>query len=107
MTCNIASRQYMAYTHLMALFHDKPFQMRASEDWLKKIDDWRRKQPDIPSRAEAIRRLVEIGLMNHGCRGVRRTRVPSQMHRRYRGRMAARTPLNLHRWAIASRALED
>jgi hypothetical protein len=26
------------------------------------LDDWRRKQPDLPSRAEAIRRLVEIGL---------------------------------------------
>jgi hypothetical protein len=26
------------------------------------LDDWRRKQPDIPSRAEAIRRLVEAGL---------------------------------------------
>jgi hypothetical protein len=26
------------------------------------IDEWRRKQPDLPSRSEAIRRLVEIGL---------------------------------------------
>lgn len=46
----------------MVLIHDKPFQMRASEEWLRKIDDWRRKQPDIPSRAEAIRQLVEAGL---------------------------------------------
>jgi hypothetical protein len=30
--------------------------------WLATIDDWRRNQPDIPSRAEAVRRLVEKGL---------------------------------------------
>jgi hypothetical protein len=29
---------------------------------LEKIDRWRRTQPDLPSRAEAIRRLVETGL---------------------------------------------
>jgi hypothetical protein len=26
------------------------------------IDKWRSKQPDIPSRSEAIRRLVKLGL---------------------------------------------
>jgi hypothetical protein len=36
--------------------------MRASDEFLKKIDKWRQKQPDEPSRAEAIRRLVEAGL---------------------------------------------
>jgi hypothetical protein len=29
---------------------------------LTAIDEWRRGQPDIPSRTEAIRRLVEIAL---------------------------------------------
>src|SRR4051794_1121942 len=29
---------------------------------LEPIDNWRAKQPDLPSRAEAIRRLVGIGL---------------------------------------------
>jgi hypothetical protein len=29
---------------------------------LQIIDDWRRKQYDLPGRPEAIRRLVEIGL---------------------------------------------
>jgi uncharacterized protein len=38
------------------------FEMRAPSSFLKTIDDWRRKQPELPSRAEAIRRLVEIGL---------------------------------------------
>jgi hypothetical protein len=31
---------------------------------LKAVDDWRRKQNDLPSRPEAIRRLVELGLAN-------------------------------------------
>jgi hypothetical protein len=26
------------------------------------LDDWRRKQPDIPTRSEAIRRLLEQAL---------------------------------------------
>lgn len=38
------------------------FEMRASDSWLNRVDEWRRIQPDIPSRAEAIRRLVELGL---------------------------------------------
>lgn len=41
---------------------DKRFEMVASEDWLKRVDDWRRKQDDLPSRAEAIRRLVAAAL---------------------------------------------
>jgi hypothetical protein len=39
----------------------KLFQMRVSEEFIALIDGWRAKQPDIPSRAEAIRRLVEQG----------------------------------------------
>jgi hypothetical protein len=32
--------------------------MRVSETFLKPLDTWRKKQPDKPSRSEAIRRLV-------------------------------------------------
>jgi hypothetical protein len=39
---------------------DRPFQMRVSEQFLRMVDDWRRSQIDLPSRAEAIRRLVEL-----------------------------------------------
>jgi len=46
----------------MALQNDKQFQMRVSEDFLRIIDDWRRHQDDLPSRAEAIRRLIHTGL---------------------------------------------
>ena len=41
---------------------DTQLQMRASAEFLKSIDDWRDKQPDSPPRAEAVRRLVELGL---------------------------------------------
>jgi hypothetical protein len=40
----------------------KPFQMRLSPEFLKAVDNWRAKQEDKPSRAAAIRRLVELGL---------------------------------------------
>ena len=30
--------------------------------WVKKVDDWRRREPDLPNFSEAIRRLVEMGL---------------------------------------------
>jgi hypothetical protein len=39
---------------------DRLFQMRVSEQFLRMVDDWRRSQVDLPSRAEAIRRLVEL-----------------------------------------------
>ena len=39
---------------------DRPFQMRVSEDFFRTVDDWRRGQTDLPSRAEAIRRMVEL-----------------------------------------------
>jgi hypothetical protein len=38
------------------------FEMRLDADMIERIDDWRRKQPDLPSRSAAILRLVEVGL---------------------------------------------
>jgi uncharacterized protein YfbU (UPF0304 family) len=38
------------------------FEMRLDEGILLRVDSWRAEQPDIPSRAEAMRRLVELGL---------------------------------------------
>ncbi len=37
---------------------DRPFQMRLSNEFLRRLDEWRRRQPDLPSRAESIRRLT-------------------------------------------------
>lgn len=41
---------------------DERFEMRVDEDLLARIDEWRAKQDRLPSRAEAMRRLAEIGL---------------------------------------------
>jgi hypothetical protein len=45
---------------------DSTLQMRVSKAFLKSIDEWRRRQPDLPSRAESIRRLCEIALKVKG-----------------------------------------
>ena len=42
------------------------FEMRFTVDLLRQIDELRRQQPDLPARAEAIRRLVEAGLAAAG-----------------------------------------
>jgi hypothetical protein len=36
--------------------------MRLELEMIERIDDWRRRQSDLPTRAEAMRRLVERGL---------------------------------------------
>jgi hypothetical protein len=36
--------------------------VRVDPAFLKLIDEWRRKQEDVPTRPEAVRRLVELGL---------------------------------------------
>lgn len=38
------------------------FQMRVSSAFLRRLDDWRRLQKEIPSRSAAIRTLVERGI---------------------------------------------
>ncbi len=38
------------------------FEMRLDPSILERVDDWRRGENDLPSRSEAIRRLVEVGL---------------------------------------------
>ena len=37
--------------------------------WVKKIDEWRRQQPDLPNVSEAVRRLVELGLESAAKKG--------------------------------------
>ncbi len=39
-------------------------QMVISPEEIQQVDDWRRQQTDLPSRSEAIRRLIQLGLMN-------------------------------------------
>lgn len=38
------------------------FEMRLDEEVLDRVDKWRAAQGDLPTRAEAMRRLVELGL---------------------------------------------
>jgi len=40
--------------------------LRILPDLAKALDDWRRRQDDLPGRPEAIRRLVELGLRAKG-----------------------------------------
>jgi hypothetical protein len=37
-------------------------QIVAPTSWIRRIEDWRRAQPKIPSRSDAIRQLVDAGL---------------------------------------------
>ena len=41
---------------------DQRIQLVASKQFNEIVDAWRRKQSDLPSRSEAIRRLVQLGL---------------------------------------------
>lgn len=41
---------------------DQRIQLVASAQFSKTVDEWRRSQSDLPSRSEAIRRLVHLGL---------------------------------------------
>lgn len=38
------------------------FAMRTKDEFMKEIDEWRREQPAIPTRAESVRALARIGL---------------------------------------------
>jgi hypothetical protein len=38
------------------------FELRLPAELSDEIDRWRREQPDLPPRAEAGRRLIELGL---------------------------------------------
>jgi len=38
----------------------EPVLVRLQPDQLAILDDWRRKQPDLPTRAEALRRLAGL-----------------------------------------------
>ena len=41
---------------------DQRVPVMMSSDEVEVIDEWRRRHPDLPSRSEAIRQLVKLGL---------------------------------------------
>jgi hypothetical protein len=58
--CNMLQETTMPKRTTGAL--DETFNMRVPGDTLRRVDEWRRRTPDLPTRAEAVRRLIEIGL---------------------------------------------
>jgi len=48
---------------------DQRVQLVISKGLVRQIDDWRRRQPNLPSRSEAIRRLIEAALGEEGSNG--------------------------------------
>lgn len=52
--------QYIIYIELN--LKNKQLQMRVSEEFLRDLDELRKRQDDLPSRSEMIRRLVEEAL---------------------------------------------
>jgi len=46
-------------------------EMRLDPDTVERVDEWRARQDDIPSRSEAIRRLIRGGLESHTTEGFR------------------------------------
>jgi hypothetical protein len=46
----------------MELRKPSRFELRLPPELGDEIDSWRRQQPDLPPRAEAARRLIELGL---------------------------------------------
>ena len=47
------------------------FEMRLDQEVLDQVEEWRDEQPDVPSRAEAVRRLLGIGLNKSGAQGAK------------------------------------
>jgi hypothetical protein len=45
----------------MAKVQLKRLHIKAPPTWIRNLDTWRRQQPDLPTRSEAIRRLVSSG----------------------------------------------
>jgi metal-responsive CopG/Arc/MetJ family transcriptional regulator len=41
---------------------DQRIPVHMTKNEVEQLDEWRRQQPDLPSRAEAIRRLIFRGL---------------------------------------------
>jgi len=54
------------------------FEMRLDVEAIKRVDEWRRNQSDLPSRAEAIRRLVNQALSSADSKPTRAARKPTK-----------------------------
>jgi hypothetical protein len=57
-----ATRDITKHRKLRPKGTGEPVMVRLQPELAAPLDGWRRKQADLPSRAEAIRRLVGLGL---------------------------------------------
>jgi hypothetical protein len=46
-------------------------ELRVDEEFLARLDDWRRQQPDLPPRTRAVRQFVEMVLRAESDAGAR------------------------------------
>jgi hypothetical protein len=51
-----------AVPEVVKMARSERFELRIDEETLERIDRWRGERGDVPSRAEATRRLIELGL---------------------------------------------
>ena len=51
----------------MACPDNRPIHFRLPDKDLAAVEEWRRRQPQIPGRSEALRVLIRQGLRNSGC----------------------------------------
>jgi len=83
---------------------DQRIPVMMAVDEVTRIDDWRRHQPALPSRSEAIRRLVELGLIASEARRRARPKTAAEIAARnteiilsgtpYRSRRSTRSAKN-------------
>jgi len=50
------------------------FELRLSSELMDALDEWRRQQPDLPNRTEALRRIIETVVMPNRQGGTTRKR---------------------------------
>jgi hypothetical protein len=53
----------------------KRLNMYATEELMQRVDEWRSRQPGVPSASEAIRRLLEFGLDNPAAHHKARSKI--------------------------------
>ena len=83
---------------------DQRLQLVISKGQIGTVDEWRRQQPDLPSRSEAIRRLIELGLGKAPTSGPSWGRIPSARKRMTDNTTPRAKKPASHRQATAARS---
>jgi hypothetical protein len=59
---NATSRTVIQIDRKLAMPQYPQIGVRVDEEFIERLDAWRRQQPDLPTRPEALRRLADRGL---------------------------------------------